>query len=261
MIASSLLEKTRYIRKILQTEKEIDSFEVIEVLKNVIQANIYIIDNEGKILKYAFIDEFECEIMKDVFLEKGEFPEYYYKHLLKVSENKSKVNLQQKRNKCIFVQTTDCLFSDIFTTLVPIIGQGKRLGTLILARLQPFDTGDLILAETAATVISMEILKTKSDKIEEEIRSKINAKQAIDALSYSELEAAVRMFNKLDGDEGLLVTSKIADQLGITRSVTVNALRKLKSAGVIESHSLGMKGTHLKILNPYLLEQLEEEWT
>lgn len=41
MIASSLLEKTRYIRRILQAEKEIDSFEVIEVLKNVIHANIY----------------------------------------------------------------------------------------------------------------------------------------------------------------------------------------------------------------------------
>lgn len=222
---------------------------------------IYIIDNKGKILRYAFIEEFECEIMKDVFLKKGEFPEYYHKLLLKVSENKSKVNLPQKGNKCIFIQTADCLFSNIFTTLVPVIGQGKRLGTLILARLKPFDTGDLILAETAATVISMEILKTKSDEVEEEVRYKINAKQAIDALSYSELEAAVRMFNKLDGDEGLLVTSKIADQLGITRSVTVNALRKLKSAGVIESHSLGMKGTHLKILNPYLLEQLEEEWT
>lgn len=260
MIASSLLEKTRYIRRILQTGKEIDFFEVIEVLKNVIHANIYVVDNKGKILRYAFIEEFECEIMKDIFLKEGGFPEYYHKYLLKVSERKSKVNLQQKGKECIFVQSVGCIFSNIFTTLVPILGQGKRLGTLVLARLQPFDTGDLILAETAATVISMEILRTKSDEIEEEERHRLNAKQAIDALSYSELEAAVRMFNKLEGGEGLLVTSKIADQLGITRSVTVNALRKLKSAGVIESHSLGMKGTHLKILNPYLLERLEEEW-
>ena len=260
MIASSLLEKTRYIRKTLQTEKEIDFFAVIEVLKNVIHANIYIVNNAGKILRYAFIEEFECEIMKDVFLEKGEFPEYYHKYLLRISENKSKVNMPQKKNECIFIQSKSCLFNNIFTTLVPVLGQGKRLGTLILARPQPFDTGDLILAETVATVVGMEILKTRSDEIEEEVRHKMNAKQAISALSYSELEAAVRIFNKLEGDEGLLVTSKIADQLGITRSVTVNALRKLKSAGVIESHSLGMKGTYLKILNPYLLEQLEKEW-
>ena len=70
----------------------------------------------------------------------------------------------------------------------------------------------------------------------------------------------MRIFSELDREEGLLVASKIADQLGITRSVTVNALRKLKSAGVIESHSLGMKGTFLKVLNPYLVEQLQEEW-
>ncbi len=259
-MASSLLEKTRYIRKTLQTEQEIDFFEVVALLKNVIHANIYVVDNAGKILRYAFIEEFECEIMKDVFLKKGEFPEYYHKYLLRVNENKTRVNLPQKKNECIFIQSAGCLFTNLFTTLVPVLGQGKRLGTLILARPQPFDTGDLILAETAATVVSIEILKTRSEEIEEGIRHKINAKQAIGALSYSELEAAVRIFNKLEGDEGLLVTSRIADQLGITRSVTVNALRKLKSAGVIESHSLGMKGTYLKILNPYLLEQLEKEW-
>ncbi|HBM75829.1 MAG TPA: GTP-sensing pleiotropic transcriptional regulator CodY, partial [Clostridiaceae bacterium] len=40
--------------------------------------------------------------------------------------------------------------------------------------------------------------------------------------------------------------------------VIVNALRKLESAGVIESRSLGMKGTHIKILNDKLLEELKK---
>ena len=53
----------------------------------------------------------------------------------------------------------------------------------------------------------------------------------------------------MNGKEGLLVASKIADRVGITRSVIVNALRKLESAGVIESRSLGMKGTFIKVLN------------
>ena len=60
----------------------------------------------------------------------------------------------------------------------------------------------------------------------------------------------------MDGDEGLLVASKIADKVGITRSVIVNALRKFESAGVIESRSLGMKGTHIRILNDKLLDEL-----
>ena len=62
----------------------------------------------------------------------------------------------------------------------------------------------------------------------------------------------------MDGDEGLLVASKIADQAGITRSVIVNALRKLQSAGLIETRSLGMKGTHIRILNPKFVEELEK---
>ena len=56
--------------------------------------------------------------------------------------------------------------------------------------------------------------------------------------------------------EGLLVASKVADRSGITRSVIVNALRKLESAGVIESRSLGMKGTYIKIVNSKFREEL-----
>ena len=55
-----------------------------------------------------------------------------------------------------------------------------------------------------------------------------------------------------------MVASKVADRVGITRSVIVNALRKLESAGVIESRSLGMKGTHIKVLNENFLFELEK---
>ena len=52
------------------------------------------------------------------------------------------------------------------------------------------------------------------------------------------------------------MASKIADRVGITRSVIVNALRKFESAGVIESRSSGMKGTYIKIVNDMLLGEL-----
>ena len=58
--------------------------------------------------------------------------------------------------------------------------------------------------------------------------------------------------------EGILVASKIADRVGITRSVIVNALRKFESAGVIESRSSGMKGTHIKVVNDYVFTELEK---
>ena len=80
---------------------------------------------------------------------------------------------------------------------------------------------------------------------------------ALSTLSYSENEAVIRIFEELEGEEGILVASKIADRSRITRSVIVNALRKLESAGVIESKSLGMKGTHIKVLNQKFHQQLE----
>ena len=58
--------------------------------------------------------------------------------------------------------------------------------------------------------------------------------------------------------EDLIVASKIADKVGITRSVIVNALRKFESAGLIESKSLGMKGTFIKIKNEHLLDEIEK---
>ncbi len=50
------------------------------------------------------------------------------------------------------------------------------------------------------------------------------ARSAIRSLSYSEVLAMQHIFDEFDGDEGLLVASRIADQAGITRSVIVNAL-------------------------------------
>jgi len=65
------------------------------------------------------------------------------------------------------------------------------------------------------------------------------------------------IFRQLAGCKGLLVASKIADKVGITRSVIVNALRKLESANVIDVRSLGMKGTYINVLNDYLMDELD----
>jgi transcriptional pleiotropic repressor len=144
-------------------------------------------------------------------------------------------------------------------TVVPIIGGGDRLGTLVLTRLSgAFDDDDLILAEYGSTIVGMEILRERTEEIEQEVRSRAVVAVAVGSLSFSELEAVEHIFEELDGKEGLLVASKIADRVGITRSVIVNALRKLESAGVIETRSLGMKGTYIKILNHQLLQELDK---
>ena len=81
---------------------------------------------------------------------------------------------------------------------------------------------------------------------------------AVNTLSYSELRAVSAILGELNGNEGQLTASVIADRIGITRSVIVNALRKLESAGIIESRSLGMKGTYLKVLIPDVFDEIKK---
>ena len=143
-------------------------------------------------------------------------------------------------------------------TVYPLQFEGERVGNLILTRRDKFKEDELLLAETAALVAGVLIKAKSAGQEDADLQLKTNVKIALDSLSYSELEAMVNVFRELGGEEGFLVASKIADRIGITRSVIVNAMRKLESAGVVESRSLGMKGTYMKVNNPYFLEELNK---
>ena len=120
-----------------------------------------------------------------------------------------------------------------------------------------YDIDDIILSEYGTTVVGLEMMRSVHEENAEENRKVQIVKSAISTLSFSELEAIIHIFDELDGTEGILVASKIADRVGITRSVIVNALRKFESAGVIESRSSGMKGTYIKVLNDVVFDELE----
>ncbi|MCT4595573.1 MAG: GTP-sensing pleiotropic transcriptional regulator CodY [Anaeromicrobium sp.] len=253
----TLLEKTRKLNKILQQSGNVPvSFsELCKTLSNVLDSNVYVSSKRGKILGVNLVDPSENPIVLDSDTGTQKFPTEYNEQLLKILD--TKYNVTGEKMLEIFKYDTET--SNKLVTIVPINGSGQRLGTLILSRQdKDFVDEDLVLAEYSATVVGMEILRAKSEEIEEEARKKAVVQMAIGTLSYSELEAVEHIFDELDGTEGLLVASKIADRVGITRSVIVNALRKFESAGVIESRSLGMKGTHIKILNEKLIDELEK---
>ena len=194
--------------------------------------------------------------MKTYVLSDNRLPVEYNDKILDITET---VANSKSKGTCVFKDAGECPMEEKISTIVPILGNRERLGALLLARFgEEFNDDDLVIAEYSATVVGMEILRGQQNEIEEEARSKAVVQLAIGTLSYSELEAVEHIFNELGGTEGLLVASKIADKVGITRSVIVNALRKFESAGVIESRSLGMKGTHIKILNPKLLDELKK---
>ena len=254
---SSLLQKTREINTLIQSIAgvKVDFNEVSEKVSRVLECNVFIVSRKGKLLGFGVNHKIENERIIEM-LENRRFPEEYVNKIMRVSETTE--NIEFGNELTIF--PTEDSFQDSETTILPIYGGGERLGTLALGRVtEPFSQDDLVLAEYATTVVGMEILREKHEEIEKKARDKASIAMAIRSLSYSEREAIEHIFDELNADEGLLVASKVADRVGITRSVIVNALRKLESAGVIESRSLGMKGTFIKVKKEDFLPELRKD--
>ncbi len=254
----NLLTKTRRLNRLLQKAagQSVNFMEMAEVLRDTINASVFVLSRKGKVLGFAAAGFFESEESRQQLFEERKIPNHVNDLLLRIDATTSMSELQDEGWQGSKVIGE--LFEHPYLTMIPIIGGGHRLGTLILARSDaPYIEDDLILAEYGSTIIGMEILRERAEEVEMEARSKAAVQVAVGSLSFSEAAAVEQIFEELEGKEGLLVASKIADRAGITRSVIVNALRKLESAGVVETRSLGMKGTYIRILNDKLLEELE----
>ena len=251
-----LLEKVRALNKLLQRAagKPLNFGEMAEVLRSTIQADVFVVSRKGKVLGCALSSDFAEGWLRRENPNELRFPSSSNLAFLKIMETATDVPKPETLGEI------EPAFRDRIVTIVPIIGGGERLGTIVLSRYgSMFGEDDLILAECGSTQVGMEILRERAEERETEARSKAIVSVAVHSLSFSEFEAAEQIFEELDSKEGLLVASKIADRAGITRSVIVNALRKLESAGVIDTRSLGMKGTYIRILNSHLLQELERK--
>ncbi len=252
---SDILTNVRKLNWLLQ-ESPTGAFsfsEMCGILSDMLDANVYVSNLRGKVLGVAYKVKADSAAIEDSESGESFFPEEYNNEFMKFRSTVA--NLTGDEVLDVFKYDYDTL--DKIHTIIPIMGGGKRWGTLIMVRYEPeFTDEDLVLGEYGATVIGLEIQRKKTEEEKAEERQTAMVRMAIGTLSYSEVEAVQQIFAELDGDEGLLVASKIADRSGITRSVIVNALRKLESAGVIESRSLGMKGTRIKILNSKFKDEL-----
>ena len=245
-----LLDKTRKINKLLHnnnTSKVVFN-DICEVLSEILESNILVLSKKGKVLGFSVWKDVDVinELMENNI---GSFADHMLnERLLSVLSTKENVNLATLG----FSQENGEKYQ-----VTPIEIAGERLGTLFIYREHTgYGIDDIILSEYGTTVVGLEMLRSVNEESAEENRKKQIVKSAISTLSYSELEAIVHIFRELDGNEGVLVASKIADRIGITRSVIVNALRKFESAGVIESRSSGMKGTYIKVLNDVVFDEL-----
>ena len=248
-----LLDKTRKINKLLHNNNssKVVFNDICDVLKEILNSNILVISKKGKVLGTGLSDGVE-EIRELIVDEVGGFIDpLLNERLLGILSTKENVNLE-----------TLGFVDDVkkYTAIItPIDIAGERLGTLFVYRENDqYDIDDIILSEYGTTVVGLEMMRSVNEENAEETRKVQIVKSAISTLSFSELEAITHIFDEMDGKEGILVASKIADRVGITRSVIVNALRKFESAGVIESRSSGMKGTYIKVLNDVVFDELDK---
>ncbi|NLJ91371.1 MAG: GTP-sensing pleiotropic transcriptional regulator CodY [Clostridiales bacterium] len=249
-----LLDKTRKINKLLHTtnSNQLVFDDICKVLSEILESNVIVISKKGKVLginnrsntkEINHLINNEVNTMIDSLLNER------FLNILSTQENINLLTLGFESEEI-----------DRYNAIVaPIDIAGERLGTFFGYKMDSqYKIDDIILSEYATTVIALEMMRSINEENARNHRKIQIVKSAISTLSCSELEAIIHIFNELHGLEGVLVASKIADRVGITRSVIVNALRKFESAGVIESRSSGMKGTYIKVINDVVFDELDK---
>ena len=248
-----LLDKTRKINKLLHNNNssKVVFNDICAVLTEILDSNVLVVSKKGKILGVSKSNKVR-EISELIRESLGShIDNMLNERLLSVLSTKENVNLETLGFSSDAVEGCQAI-------ITPIDIAGERLGTLFIYKQDAtYSIDDIILSEYGTAVVGLEMLRSVNEESAEETRKEHVVQAAISTLSFSELEAIIHIFKELDGTEGILVASKVADRVGITRSVIVNALRKFESAGVIESRSSGMKGTYIKVVNDYVFTELE----
>lgn len=253
---NELLKKTRRVGRAFQSKQEgepLNYYHLAEMLSEFSTANVYIVDKSGYLMGYHWLPDYTSKALSESFRD-GVMPDEFV-----VRMNRCRDSEIHDEDAPLFDDDYEGEKPEKHLMYVPVIGAGaERLATIMLVREEfPFNVEDVLLAEYLGMLAGIEILNERAKVLEATARNRMSVQLAMRALSYSELESMKHIIAELKGPEGVAIASRVADRVGVTRSVIVNALRKLESAGLIESRSLGMKGTYIKILSPYLLEYLD----
>ncbi len=254
MSETTLTGRVREVNRVfLRSEHEMPApKDCVQKLADIIKASALLIDGGGELIA-GYRQKEDSAVWLSNIMQQGSVGENSpLEALLKETEPQSNIRFpgagkkEEKGSSNLIVE--------------PIVGGGRRLGTLLVSSdLKKFDDDQIILSGIGATMLGMLLIQLELDISQEDARNKALATVAFESLSYSEVEAIQEVLKKVKNNENVIIASKIADGLGITRSVIVNALRKFESAGIIESRSLGMKGTFIRVKNMQALDEISAQ--
>ena len=176
----TLLGKTRQINRLLQRSESVEYDGISRVLSNVLEANVYITDEGGRICGYAFYDDSD-DLMTNEAIELGQFPRKFVDWLNRLEETRS--NIRVGTDGASFEKEMAELFHEQNIVVTPIYGPRRRLGTLVVSNAKKeFGDPDLLLSEYGATVVGMEMLRDTAQKNEVEARQREAVRIAVETL-------------------------------------------------------------------------------
>lgn len=248
-----LLDKTRRISSFLRNnnDSKVSFNEFCQILAECTMSGVVVISKKGKILDQnkEYVEKISiasiqqkigCYIDNDINRR--------FMDILSTNEN-ANLNLMG-----IELEET----SKIKSMIIPVYISGNRLGTVIIYRdKKSYGIEDIITAEYAATVIALEMSRAIAEEDSEEQRKRNCISACVYTFSELEKKAAETLLETVANGDTYVVISKVAREADITRSIFVNVIRKMESAGIVQSKSAGVKGTHIKILNEYLVDTLK----
>lgn len=247
-----LLDRINRINRLLHngTGYKIDTDELCNVFGELLHSNILISDAGGKVQGISNRD--------DIAVIDSLYVQAVGDHMpVEINERVISV-LSPRENISLDMLGIEGDVDDRYEMFIlPVDISGERLGTILTYRLNsPYDLDDIILGEYVTTIIALELLHDLYDGESAVAEKKRLVRTAVHSLSHSERYAAYCALTELEKSKGTLIVSRVAAEYDITRSAIVNSIKKLNSAGVIDSRSMGVKGTAIDIKNEYILDAL-----
>jgi transcriptional pleiotropic repressor len=244
-VLEDFLDKTRRVRSALRSRQEL---EMAGLLFKSPTTNIYVLDSDGKgrawdwALRCARTEEWgPCGLSGAILTKLERYCE-----------------MEADNDDICLLDGFDEKGRETYLMCIPFFNlAAERLSTVMLVRFElSFGMADIFWAEYLRTFADAWALFDRNWDVEYKLRDRSVVQAALRALSHSEAESIKHVMADLGGYEGVVFSYKIADRVGVARSIIVNALNKLESAGLIKRRSMGMKGTYIKVLNPFFVEEL-----
>lgn len=230
--------------------------ELCNKLSSVLSANIYLFEPNGRIFSYATSDKLFCEYNENSL--KAQFLPQEYRDIFEAGDE-TRFNVYEQAPLCTCEGVEKCIFENRFYSMVPVFyNYQKKAGILLIRYGRAFDSDEEVLCEYTSAIISLELMRVEQQRIRRHSLLQARAQLAAAALSYSELVAASAALACLPpgAGEGPVMLNLVSAQTYVTHSTVSAALKKLETAGVIKTQSMGVKGKHIRVTNQFIAREM-----